>query len=333
MVCPICHGKNIFPSKRRIFEIPFAFLLLISPYRCKDCWNRFRVWRIPFKNKKANIIFLILGLSFIVSPFVIQSQNYFMKNDVQSEKPDIDPSAIAKSNNISESRKNVVITDNGQESPKKEQNIEEADRKAENDEICEDSQKNSSNSQNADKNMQQTDSGESQKTQPISKTVPIISEQKAVQNKDEETRRDNSNKKPADKDQKTSKATEDNLKSEASKRKGTNLQLTGIDTDSAKDSLQIAIKANGPIGEYKYFFISDNGILKLIIDVEGSWNNLKNMTYNLEDEIVKCIRTADHSDKLRIVFDLKTTQKPNVLFSTESDKLLITLDKNKVIRS
>ena len=73
MECPVCGSANVTPSHRRGAEKLFRYLIPRAPYRCKDCWSRFRRFENPWKTpaSKAGAFLGILLLAGIIAlPFL-----------------------------------------------------------------------------------------------------------------------------------------------------------------------------------------------------------------------------------------------------------------------
>jgi|GEM_PF-5767048 len=70
--------------------------------------------------------------------------------------------------------------------------------------------------------------------------------------------------------------------------------------------LEIVLISDNPIQNYKADCILSDGLPKIVFDLLGNWNYLqKSKTLRLESDIAESVRIGKHSDKLRIVTDLK----------------------------
>ena len=73
MECPVCGSANVTPSHRRGAEKLFRYLIPRAPYRCKDCWSRFRRFENPWKtpaSKAGAFLGILLLAGIIVLPFL-----------------------------------------------------------------------------------------------------------------------------------------------------------------------------------------------------------------------------------------------------------------------
>ena len=99
--------------------------------------------------------------------------------------------------------------------------------------------------------------------------------------------------------------------------------LYNIDFQETGGALQMRISANGPVGEYKSFPLSNPS--RLVIDLFGKWNKPPFLDKMVTTGYISRIRLGQHDDKLRIVADLRTDQPLSPVFTPTRDGLSINL--------
>ncbi len=71
MKCPSCNSADVVRSQRKGLERHLRFFSLRDPYRCKDCWTRFRKFRPPFQSALSKVlltVFILLCLAVYLAP-------------------------------------------------------------------------------------------------------------------------------------------------------------------------------------------------------------------------------------------------------------------------
>ena len=75
-ICPKCGSDDVAPSRSRAFEGLAQYFLFHRPYRCRDCWHRFRVFENPLQSLTSKVVFGIILFLFLLIVF----SNYAQKN-------------------------------------------------------------------------------------------------------------------------------------------------------------------------------------------------------------------------------------------------------------
>lgn len=68
MNCPKCGSEDVTRSHQRGMDKIMQVFICKVPYRCKECWSRFKDWEKPWKNNKPMFL-LVLGVMFMVIIF------------------------------------------------------------------------------------------------------------------------------------------------------------------------------------------------------------------------------------------------------------------------
>jgi len=82
--------------------------------------------------------------------------------------------------------------------------------------------------------------------------------------------------------------------------------LRDIQPKASQGELEIVLVSDDPIQNLKHTYVLSDGLPKIVLDLFGNWKtSKKNRRLNLESDIAERIRVGKHSDKLRVVVDLK----------------------------
>jgi hypothetical protein len=100
-------------------------------------------------------------------------------------------------------------------------------------------------------------------------------------------------------------------------------EIREIKASREQGELHISLLADGPITDYRSFFLS--GPPRLVIDLAGEWKRFSASRLKGGGETVKGIRIGRHPDRLRIVMDLKTERVQRPRFVESQEGLTITL--------
>ncbi len=103
-------------------------------------------------------------------------------------------------------------------------------------------------------------------------------------------------------------------------------KLKRINKYMAGKSFGLAIRADGPINKYKYFFLKSPP--RLVIDLIGEWEKPVNLEIPIESDTIKKVRIWKHPDKLRLVNDLHHEHPMTPVFKVSPNGLLVTLSKD-----
>jgi len=79
--------------------------------------------------------------------------------------------------------------------------------------------------------------------------------------------------------------------------------LKGIQHQSSEGEFRLELLSDGPIQDYKQFAMSSPP--KVVIDLPGRWRYSGRWSTRVKSDIVRRVRVGKHSDKLRLVLDLK----------------------------
>lgn len=78
--------------------------------------------------------------------------------------------------------------------------------------------------------------------------------------------------------------------------------LKDIDFQVLEEAFRVIIVADGPVNDYKLFFL--NKPLRMVIDIPGNWKNSGKSVLPLKDDMIRRIRVGEHPGYLRVVMDL-----------------------------
>jgi hypothetical protein len=94
--------------------------------------------------------------------------------------------------------------------------------------------------------------------------------------------------------------------------------------NTSENAFEMIIAADGPITSYRHFYLFEDNILKLVIDIQGKWN-IKHKTYPAESAMVHRVRTGAHPDYIRVVLDLKGNDRIPPVFAEETNGLRVSI--------
>lgn len=367
MKCPICGSENVTPSHRRGLEKIMQFLFPRTPYRCKECWSRF--WTGQFKGvafKVALVVAVLLFAIFYILPldqlFKKSKDNQPVKTISKSiEKPDKTkpdkgdkpPIAAKGDKDDDDEGNNLKIaknTDDKEQPFKSEDLIEEAPVKP-------------------DKSAKPVKPIKDDKSKPLKADKPAKEKavKPAVQKKTDDISDEEHEASPAPpqvtklkepnveipKPGKTAAKAESKAKTvlpktevkEEDKKEEVNTaekeeekavlptnsprKMKEIKASASENSVDIVVSADGPIKDYKNFFLLKETPPKLVVDVKGKWKYLGKPAFDVDSELVSKVRVAEHNEKgfFRIVMDLKVKEGMTPVFSEDSKGLTITVKK------
>ncbi|MBW2596512.1 MAG: AMIN domain-containing protein [Deltaproteobacteria bacterium] len=91
------------------------------------------------------------------------------------------------------------------------------------------------------------------------------------------------------------------------------LTLKNIQSEVSGKKFKVVIVADSPIRKYRHFFLTNGPFLRLVVDLSGNWkvglskkpNSEGAFVFEAESNTVEKIRVGKHSDRLRVVLDLK----------------------------
>jgi len=98
-------------------------------------------------------------------------------------------------------------------------------------------------------------------------------------------------------------------------------KLYGVELNFSEGELQMKINADSPIKDYKYFILTKPA--RLVIDLIGNWEKPRFFAKETVNSQISRIRLWRHSDKLRIVCDLKKNDTISPIFEESSNGLII----------
>ena len=111
MECPKCGSDEVTGSHRRGGEKILRYFYPRAPYRCKECWNRFWVFKNPFDTTVSKLIVLAIILIIAVPLYLA---NYQKKNT----------SSMGRNKNIAgNEKKTEIIPDAGKIKNKETDNV------------------------------------------------------------------------------------------------------------------------------------------------------------------------------------------------------------------
>jgi len=83
--------------------------------------------------------------------------------------------------------------------------------------------------------------------------------------------------------------------------------LLGLESQTSEGEFRAVFLAEQPIKRYESFFIDSPP--RLVIDLPGKWKNIGYSELKLKGDVVKSIRVGEHTDKLRLVMNLRDQGK------------------------
>lgn len=105
--------------------------------------------------------------------------------------------------------------------------------------------------------------------------------------------------------------------------------LKNITAKASDKTVEIVISADGPIRDYKKFFLLKENPPKLVVDINGKWRYGGKYTMDVKSELISKIRVAEHNEKgfFRVVMDLKAKEGMTPVFNEDAKGLVIIVKK------
>jgi len=299
MQCPKCGSENVTSSHRRGMEKVFQYFFPRVPYRCKECWTRFWKFDNPLKSLAsklavATVILLLVGGVWFFTRETPQQP------DQQKHRPLVRPIRKPAEKHVVEKPKKIPVE---QPLPPLEEKPLVADRpetvvKVKDDPYSLTGKKKNSvppeypaNGRVDDPAAKKASETELTAPQPVTKK-PAISKADA--------------KKPSVKHKKSR-------------------ILKGFKPQTSEGKFKLSILSDGPIREYKSFTLAPPP--KIVLDMLGKWKYSGRSAVTVKSDMVKRIRVGEHSDKIRLVIDLKGKRTPVPIVEESPDGLILTITK------
>ncbi len=290
MKCPKCESENVTHSHRRGTEKILKYMVPWVPYRCKECWTRFWKFRNPLKGlvSKLAVVLLLLLIGAGVWYF-----GPFRDKGVppQPEQP----------KETASSKKTIKRPMPQMEEPEVRENVPE-DRSKPDD--------------------LHVDLPELTQKKPALDTAP----------------KENLTKKPTYGQRKADIPKLAKVKKDESPRKTPVVaKKVPVQKDKSKRTLKeilprispgefsMELLAGDPIEGYTSFTIPSPP--KVVVDILGKWDYPGKPTIWVRSDMVKRVRIGEHSDKLRLVLDLKGRKVFSPVIEQTAEGLKLTLRK------
>ncbi len=100
----------------------------------------------------------------------------------------------------------------------------------------------------------------------------------------------------------------------------------GIQPQSSEGEFRLIFSTDGSVQKYSHFSL-DQRPPKIVIDLLGKWEYSGRMTLRVQSDMVSRVRIGEHSDKLRVVLDLKGDKTFTPEFDESSQGLVMTIKK------
>lgn len=332
MKCPECKNENVTYSRRRGFETVIKYIVPLAPYRCKECWNRFWSFNNPYKTLQSKIILVII-LIILIAPFVyhlFEKMEWKVKNRVINKRidaplttttipsppdiqkyfpdppkvPEIQPQKAIEQNDIHSSSPLIVTTDHSTKPIETSPQLPLSP-------IPDRSTGLETQKEPIPKDLKE--SAVTPTTAPIKPPEDTITQKPLISLENQKTN--------------GIAVKEDLTKSQTTSVIPLKRTLTAIRATNTANGAQIFILTNQLVETYKTIVYTENGLLKFYIDIFGKWENNARPLMEIENNLIKRIRTGNYEDKVRVVADLKVNKiLPPSITSTE-EGLLIKLEK------
>ncbi|NJL58635.1 MAG: AMIN domain-containing protein, partial [Desulfobacteraceae bacterium] len=106
-------------------------------------------------------------------------------------------------------------------------------------------------------------------------------------------------------------------------------RLKNIKANASDNTVEIIVSADGPVRDYKNFFLLKESPPKLVVDIKGKWKYGGKYTMDVNSDLISKIRVAEHNEKefFRIVMDLKVREGMTPVFNEDAKGLVIIVKK------
>ncbi|MFC1856452.1 AMIN domain-containing protein [Thermodesulfobacteriota bacterium] len=247
-ICPKCGSDDVAPSRSHAFERLARYFLFHRPYRCRDCWHRFRVFENPLRSLAGKVVFGIILLVFLLIVFSNYAQKNYYPTRLKKVQRPIKKSIVVKIKQPELISKQEGKASSPQEIPPETLKSPKKEEKAE---------------------------------------IPV------------------------------------EIVRGLSQTDETPYRLKDIEVQSSKKQLQVLFLIENPEIKYTYFFLAMPP--RLVVDFKGKWDKPPKKTITVNDDIAKNIRVGRHTDKLRLVLDLRNEKNPSVVFKVSPQGLILIL--------
>jgi len=349
MKCPICGSENVTPSHRRGLEKIMQFLFPRTPYRCKECWSRF--WTGQFKGVALKVALVVAVLLFAIF-YILPLDQLFKKNkDNQPVKTISKPIEKLDKTKPDNGNKPVAVKSDkdddddgyGAESPQIAKNKDDKEQPFKSEDLIKETPVKPDKSAKPVKPVKPDKSAKEKAVKPaVQKKTDDISdeEHEASPAPPQVTKLKEPNveipkpgktaakaepkvktvlPKPEIKDEDKEEEVKSAEKGEEKPAPPTNSprKIKEIKAEASENAVNIMVSADGPIKDYKNFFLLKETPTKLVVDVKGKWKYLGKLAFDVDSELVSKVRVAEHNEKgfFRIVMDLKVREGMTPVFS------------------
>ncbi len=345
--CPICGSENVTPSHLRGFETLIGIVFPRSPYRCKECWSRFWLGSI-----KGPMFRIVLGLVVLLLAifFVLPIRQFWHKEEPSSKTVSkaIEKSGKSAHDKIGKEQQSAASVsaseeDDGDEEEDKnaasvKKDIAKSDKPvkpektekevagkavkpsapSKSDTVAEEEDEEGPEAPQLPKlkepNVEVPKGGKSPAAKPIAKSPVAKAETKPEKKVGLKEEIDEAEK------------TEENV---VEIPKGTVRKLKSIKANTSDNTVEIVVSADGPVRDYKNFFLLKESPPKLVVDIKGKWKYGGKYAMDVNSDLVSKIRVAEHNEKefFRIVMDLKVRDGMTPVFNEDAKGLVIIVKK------
>lgn len=116
---------------------------------------------------------------------------------------------------------------------------------------------------------------------------------------------------------------EDKGAAPAASRKSAAGELTDLSVSDLPEGCRLTLSLNRETAGYSTFTIPDESPPKLVLDLEGKWQNPGKTVRRVQSDSVLRVRVGEHPDYLRVVMDLNFDGEPTVEATAEGRTLVL----------
>lgn len=322
MECPKCGSPNITHSHKRGIEKILQYVYPRTPYRCKECWTRF--WK--FQNPLSGL-FSKLAIALVILLLIGAGVWYFgpfRNNGASSSEPDSRPIAKKPGKPI---RRPIEMPPVEKPSTPESGGIDEKKGKDQEDMYADIKDLTREEEKLYDTEPPKPETGELKEEFSEAHKVPapelVVVPEKPKDKEESRVIGKVTDQTPHEK----SEAEPANLPksdSEKTRRRGP-LRIKDIRSETASGVFRMILVSDGPVDEYKEFTLSPPP--KLVLDILGKWEYPGKPTIWVKSDLVRRIRIGEHSDKIRLVLDLKGKKTLEPVIEKTSEGLMLTIKK------
>ncbi|MDM8551336.1 AMIN domain-containing protein [Desulfobacterales bacterium HSG2] len=341
MKCPKCASENVTHSHRRGMEKIIRYVYPRVPYRCKECWTRFWKFENPLRTlaSKIMLILVILLIAGACVWFFSQSREQRTPQPVQKKtRPVARPIKKAIPKMEVEEPASETEKPEKSEEPEKTEIVKreegmtpEAGGPSDTEPVRSDERTEEPAELPVETPVEQPEAPVAQPEVPVEQPeAPVEQPEAPVAQPEVPVEQPEAVAQPeVPAEQPELPVAEPTPKptviAKKPKEKRSRRILKGIQHQSTEEEFRLELLSDGPIYDYKQFTMSPPP--KVVLDLPGRWRYSGRYTIRVKSDIARRVRVGKHSNKLRLVLDLKGSKTWIPVIEESSEGLTLIIKK------